>query len=526
MSELAIGASRFGQRNKEASRGVRERSARVPAVVPHVLFGALTLALLVFGMLMIYSASSITGLMTENIGYDPAYYMVRQIAFAAGGLVLAGMLMAIDYHHWFGKPLVAMWVVIVGLLLIVFTPVAGKDINGASRWIGLGPFTLQPSEFTKILELFVGAYFLHQYFELRSLDQTLTVRMLLVGVGIPLVLVVLQPDKGTTGVISIALIFMAYLAGLPGKNVLKIIGVFAVVALLYSLKDEYSRARVMTMFDPFKDEYDSGYQLLQGFFALGSGGVTGVGLGMSRQKYNYLPMAHNDFIFAVVGEELGLVGTVALVLVFVALLWAGLKVAENAPDLMGRLIAAGGTTMLVVQMLLNVSGVVGVFPLSGKPIPFVSYGGSSVMSSLMLAGLVLSVGLRSEGAHDEHAARRASLRIASEEPEGIEGSTAGRAQPRSARLAGAGRRMTYYNGGALKSNESSAKSGDKNGNESGVGRTSQNSSYAPRSNLRIVQGGRVTSSRPPSGRVTTDAQGRRRLDLNPSPADRLRGRRS
>ncbi|MBO7674243.1 MAG: cell division protein FtsW [Atopobiaceae bacterium] len=458
MIDTALGLFGLERHKERGQKDARARGLHVPAVAPHILFGAIVVALLVFGMLMIYSASSISGLMSKENGFDPAYYLVRQIAFSVAGLVFAGLLMAIDYHRWFGRPLIGMWAGVVGLLLLVFTPVAGQDINGASRWIALGPFTLQPSEFTKVMELLVGSYFLYNYFELRSLDQTTARRLLLLGVGVPLALVVLQPDKGTTGVIVMALIFMAYLAGLPGRSIAKIVAVFAVLALVYSLKDEYSRARVMTMINPFKDEYGSGYQLLQGFYALGSGGVTGVGLGMSRQKYNYLPMAHNDFIFAVVGEELGLVGTVALVLAFVALLWAGLKIAENAPDLPGKLVAAGGTAMLVIQMLLNVSGVVGVFPLSGKPIPFVSYGGSSVVTSLMLAGLVLSVALRSDYSSSEHEARRANLRIAPEEPEGIEGSTAGRATPRSARLAG------------------------------------ERMSYAPRSDLRVVQGGKDRST--------------------------------
>ena len=460
MSDAALRLSGLGRRREREERKARNKTSWFPAVEPRMLFGVLTVALLVFGMLMIYSASSISGLMSKDSGYDPAYYLVRQIAFSVIGLVAGGILMAVDYHRWMGAPLAAFWAVIVGLLVLVYTPVAGQDINGASRWIGLGTFTLQPSEFTKIMELLVGAYVFQQFFELRTLDRDTSLKMLGLGICLPLGLVLLQPDKGTTGVITMALIVMAYLAGLPGRQVAEIFGFIAVAAVLYSLKDDYSRARVMTMFDPFQDEYGDGYQLLQGFYALGSGGVTGVGLGMSRQKYNYLPMAHNDFIFAVVGEELGLVGTVALVLVFVALLWAGFKIAENAPDLPGKLIAAGGTTMLVAQMLLNVSGVVGVFPLSGKPIPFVSYGGSSVISSLMLAGLVLSVALRSDVEQPEHQRRRAALRIAPEESEeDVEGSTAGRAMPRSARLAGG--RM----------------------------------SYTSRSNLRVVQGGKDTRTR-------------------------------
>ncbi|MDO4805854.1 MAG: putative peptidoglycan glycosyltransferase FtsW [Coriobacteriales bacterium] len=491
----------------ERSRGGRLQ-AHFGGVAPSVLFVGTALGLLVFGMLMIYSSSSISGLMSEDCGNDPAYYLVRQIVFAGAGLLVATGFACVDYHRWLGKPLHVMWGVTIVALVLVYTPLAGQDINGASRWIGIGPFTLQPSEFAKISVLLIGATLWVDYFDLGAMDSRDALKHFGIGIAIPLALVLWQPDKGTTGVIALTLIIMAFLCGVPGRKLAIVFLVLGVFAIAYALKDDYSRARVLTMFNPFLDEDDKGYQLVQGFYALGTGGLTGVGLGMSRQKYNYLPMAHNDFIFAVIGEELGLVGTLGMLAVFVLLLWAGLRIAQNAPDLLGKLIAAGATSLLVIQVLLNVSGVIGIFPLSGKPVPFISYGGSSVISSLMLAGLVVSVALHTPKDESGSAERRAKLRLAEEEIGAIEESTAGRATPRSARLAG-GRYGTRAEqaGESLYTGEEDAPT---------------TRDQAPRANLRLVEGGANRTN----GRASVDERGRRRIDLGPSGAQRLRDRRS
>jgi cell division protein FtsW len=201
---------------------------------------------------------------------------------------------------------------------------------------------------------------------------------------------------------------MGYLAGLPRNLILGVAGAGVVFFLVLSLRDEYSRARIVTMFDPWREYYGDGYQLIQGFYAFGSGGLFGVGLGFSRQKYSYLPMAYNDFIFAVIGEELGLVGTVGMLAVFALLGWAGFQIAKNAPDLAGRLIAAGCTSLLIIQLLVNIGGVLGMIPLTGKPVPFISYGGSTILSCLMLSGITLSVSRASrlpETVHDQARSR-------------------------------------------------------------------------------------------------------------------------
>lgn len=440
MSGLAIPATVFSRKTQDSQTPVAYHAAGVPAriMAPRILFCLCAAGLALFGLLMIYSASSILGLTEKAYGYDAAYFLIKQIKFMAIGIAIAVVLARMDYHFWCGKALVVAWAVTLLSLLLVFTPVAGHDAYGATRWIAIGSFSLQPSEFAKAVILLVGATLAEGFFEQGTIEGPEMLKLSVLGVGLPLVLILAQPDKGTTGVLVLTLLVMLYLAGFPAKYLGVILLVAGVLAAAIALRDEYSRARIMTVFDPFQDEFGAGYQLIQGFYALGSGGLTGVGLGMSRQKYNYLPMAHNDFIIAVIGEELGFVGVFLLLAAFGLLLWAGLKIAENAPDLAGRLIAAGCTSLLIIQLLLNLSGVVGIFPLSGKPVPFISYGGSSIISSFILVGLVLSVSMRSTLPQTEYDRRRAQMRIANSDNmfgygDTLEGSTAGEATPRTRR---------------------------------------------------------------------------------------------
>ncbi len=501
-----IAARVVGLARPDRVRESTARGASVPAriMAPRMLFLGCSVGLVLFGLLMIYSSSSIIGLTSKQYGHDPGYFLVRQIITAGIGVLLAAVLARLDYHLWQGIALKVVWTITLLSLLVVYTPIAGHDAYGATRWIALGSFTLQPSEFAKITIVLVGAHIAEQRYERQSIDDVQAAKLMLAGVAAPLLLILFQPDKGTTGVLVLTLLVMAYLSGFSGKKIALLLLAGIGVAVVLALRDEYSRARVMTVFDPFSDEFGAGYQLVQGFYALGSGGLTGVGIGLSRQKYNYLPMAHNDFIFAVVGEELGFVGTLLLIAAFALLLWAGLKIAENAPDLMGRLIAAGCTSLIIIQLLLNVSGVIGIFPLSGKPVPFISYGGSSIISSLMLVGLVMSVSMRSTLPQTHYEQRRAKLRIAqdgdvqeSSASAYIGGSTAGNPMPRSLSSRSAAGRGAHSAGG---------------------------SGTSSRANLRVVDGGAPRHA-PLAGRVSVDSSGRRRLDLGPSAADRLRGSR-
>ncbi|MBR3327926.1 MAG: FtsW/RodA/SpoVE family cell cycle protein [Atopobiaceae bacterium] len=501
MIALPLGFSGIIGRRRSSTKESAATPSRI--MVPRVVFLVTAFALVLFGLLMIYSSSSIVGLTTKDYGYNPMYFLNKQAFYACVGAAVAVALAVIDYHRWTGNVLRVVWTVTTLLLVLVYLPVAGQDAYGATRWIQIGGFTLQPSEFAKVTIILTGADICESFFWRGDIDQQEALKLALVGVVLPLFLIFRQPDKGTTGVLLLTLLVMSYLSGVSGVGIVLVGAFLLVLALGYAMFDGYARARIITVFNPFNDPYGEGYQLIQGLYAFGSGGITGVGLGFSRQKYNYLPMAHNDFIFAVVGEELGLVGTVGMLLAFAVLLWAGLKIAENAPDLMGRLIAAGCTSLLIIQLLLNVSGVIGIFPLSGKPVPFISYGGSSVISCLMLVGLVISVSLRSTLPETSADRRRAQLRVATEE-EGWapEGSSAGiptrRTSRRSLRDSSLG-----HAGGLLPSGSWKVYEG------TGGAATRETGEPYARS----------------QGRITRDASGRTRLDLGPSAADRLRSAR-
>ena len=484
-----------GQRSSEGSQA-KGRFGAIPErfMQPRLVLLVSTAILVCFGLVMIYSASSISAMTSEDMGYNPFYYVQRQLGFAAAGVALAFIVSRIDYRAVVRNFQVPICIVTIGMLAIIFTPIAGADAYGATRWISIGPFSFQPSEFAKITILISVSYLAQQYFIDQTIDQMEFFKKFAIAALVPLVLILAQPDKGSTLIIVGALLVIGYLADVD-RRVLATIAVAGFIGFVFlSLKDDYSRARVVTMLNPWADYYGAGYQLAQGFYAFGSGGIFGVGFGFSRQKYSYLPMAHNDFIFAVIGEELGFIGVLGLLAVFGALVWAGFKIARYAPDLTGRLIAAGCTSMFIIQAFVNIGGVLGLLPLSGKPLPFISYGGSTIMSSILMVGLLMSVSRQSRLPETEYDRQRASWSMAEEQDTFDAPGFAG---------------LTMVDGGV------------------GVGmplpRSSRPKSSA-QSSARPSRG--VLRSRDddaPQGRITTDASGRRRIDLGPSASDRLRG---
>jgi len=483
------------QKSSEGSQA-KGRFGAIPErfMQPRLVLLVSTAILVCFGLVMIYSASSISAMTSEDMGYNPFYYVQRQLGFAAAGVALAFIVSRIDYRAVVRNLQVPIWVVTIGMLAIIFTPIAGADAYGATRWISIGPFSFQPSEFAKITILISVSYLAQQYFIDQTIDQMEFFKKFAIAALAPLLLILAQPDKGSTLIIVGTLLVIGYLADVD-RRVLVTIAVVGFIGFAFlSLKDDYSRARVVTMFNPWADYYGAGYQLAQGFYAFGSGSIFGVGFGFSRQKYSYLPMAHNDFIFAVIGEELGFIGVLGLLAVFGALVWAGFKIARYAPDLTGRLIAAGCTSMFIIQAFVNIGGVLGLLPLSGKPLPFISYGGSTIMSSILMVGLLMSVSRQSRLPETEYDRQRASWSIAEEQDTFDAPGFAG---------------LTMVDGGV------------------GVGmplpRSSRPKSSA-QSSARPSRG--VMRSRDddaPQGRITTDASGRRRIDLGPSASDRLRG---
>lgn len=337
-----------------------------------------------FGLVMIYSASSITAEVREG---SAQHYFVRQLIFIAGGAFVAWIVSRFDYRK-FQKMGMSVWTTGVTLLLACLA--LGVVRGGARRWIPLGLFNLQPSELAKIACIIVVAAVALEWSRGRMDTGTMFGRVAWLT-GVPALLIILQPDLGTTMTLLVAVALVLVLAGIDWKWM--VAGVLAIVSagVLLIAIEPYRVKRVVAFLDPWADPLGKGYQTVQALLAFGTGGVTGVGLALSRQKYFYLPEAHTDFILAIIGEEVGLVGTFAVLVGFGLFIWAGFKIAVGARDPYGKLVAGATTGMLAFQALLNMAAVTGLMPVTGKPLPFLSYGGSSMLVTMICVGLILSV---------------------------------------------------------------------------------------------------------------------------------------
>ncbi|NMC36160.1 putative lipid II flippase FtsW [Candidatus Beckwithbacteria bacterium] len=336
------------------------------------------LALTVFGLIMVFDASIVEA--NEQFG-DKFYYLKYQGAyFIIGwiGLILAGH---IDYH-WYKKIITTLFVANIFLLLLVLVPGIGLSIKGARRWIDLGISTFQPTEtFKTVLVLYLATWLekprhLSQFFAL---------------IGFILGLVILEPDLGTS-IVLIATAFIVYYVA--GANVAKFAMASTValfIGLLLIFTSPYRKQRLLTFLNPHSDPLGSSYHVQQVLLSLGSGGFTGLGIGQSKQKYQYLPEATSDSIFAIVGEETGFIGSSLLIGVFMLIIWKGFSIAQKAPDIFGRLIATGLTTWLGAQTFVNLASMVSLVPLTGIPLPFMSYGGTSLVVALASVGILLNI---------------------------------------------------------------------------------------------------------------------------------------
>jgi len=347
---------------------------------------AVIVTLNLLGLVMVLSASSVIALDT----YGSSWYVVsRQAMWLLLGTIACGLVLRVDYQRWrrFSVPALA---VSIGLLVLVLVPGLGTNVNGATRWLGYGPFSLQPSELAKLtLLLFVADLLARR--AARVADLHVTLRPVAVVFGGIAVLLMLQPNLGTTLVMGSIVLSLLFVVGTPLVPLTGLAGAGAVVAAGLALWAPYRRARVLAFLDPWKDYQSTGYQNIQSLVGVASGGITGVGLGESRAKWGFLPYAHTDFIFAIIGEELGLIGAMVVVLLFVALILLGARAARLAPDRFGMLLATGITVWFGVQAFVNIGAVIGILPITGVPLPFVSYGGSSLLFSMLGAGLLLNV---------------------------------------------------------------------------------------------------------------------------------------
>ena len=387
----AQGKAKADRRGKAKAQGKGTRDAKQAAreaqpLEQRILVTA-TLCLLAFGAVMVYSSSSASTLL-QGQG-NGSSYLVKFVIFGALGLVLMRVLARDGVAKVQGivAPLLALSFVLV---LAVHIPHVGIAINGARRWIGPSVFQFEPSELLKISLVLYAATLLarkpHRVHDLHALA-----RPLLFVVGAACLLVATEPDLGTAMVIAFTISALLLAAGIPSRNFAILAGsAFALVAL-YAIARPYARARLTSFVDPWAHASGSGFQAVQGQIAIGSGGLFGVGPGQSVQKIFYLPEAQTDFILAVIAEELGVLGVSALLFLYGLIAYAGLRTAKRARSLYSALIAVGMTTLIVSQALLNVFAVLGLAPLTGVPLPFVSYGSSSLIVMLGAMGLLMNV---------------------------------------------------------------------------------------------------------------------------------------
>lgn len=347
------------------------------------LLTLVTLGLVAFGLVMVYSATSAAAALGNG---DSMAYLERQAAYALIGVILMAIASRFDYHR---LRYVAPALLVVALGLCTAVLVASPAVNGAHRWFFLGPASFQPSELAKLALCLFAAVYLAR----RRPPQTIGELARPLGIVTALFcgLVLLEPDLGTTVSLCVMMLAVLLVAGVPVR-LLTVASVLAVgVALVAIWAEPYRRARVFSFLDPWSDAQNSGFQIIQAMIGIGSGGITGVGLGEGPQKTLYLPEAHTDMIFAVVGEELGLLGSLFVIGAFAAFGFAGLRIALRCRDPFGKLLASGLTALVCGQAAINLAAVLGIAPLTGIPLPFVSYGGSSLVVLLAGVGILLNI---------------------------------------------------------------------------------------------------------------------------------------
>jgi len=342
--------------------------------------------LCVFGLVMVGSASPVISMSLYGSTWG---IFLRQVMWMVLGLVALAAFSRIDYRKW-RKIRVPLLIGTMGMLVMVLMPGLGVTAGGSSRWIGFGQFRLQPSELMKLALIVFVADLLTRRVD-RTADAKSVVLPVLIILGISSLLILKQPDMGTALVLCCVAFGMLFMGGVPVGPIFKILMAFAALAVVVGLADPYRRDRILSFLNPGANHSGSGYQVWQSLIGLGSGHLFGLGLGGGRQKWGLLPNAHTDFIFSVVGEELGLVGAVLLLGLFFLFAWYGLRAATRAADRFGSLMAIGITIWITSQCLINIGAVIGVLPVTGIPLPFVSFGGSSLVISLAAVGILLNI---------------------------------------------------------------------------------------------------------------------------------------
>ena len=352
---------------------------------PDTWLFAATIGLALFGVVMVYSASAV---LAQSEHHGSFYYVIKQAIWTSIGLAAMLVAMQVDYHRLRDRRVVyGLLTLTVLMLLAVF---AFPAINGARRWIKFQGFSVQPSEISKLALAIFLAYFLERRAGeegdfWRTFIPCGVVTAVLAG------LIVVEPDFGTSMMLAATFVIVIYTAGARLSHLAMAAAPAFLVAAGLLIFVPWRMARLVSFWDPWADPQKSGFQVVQSLIAVGSGGTNGLGFAQGKQKMMFLPFAHSDFIFAVIGEELGLLGTLAVLAAFALFLWRGIRISFMAPDRFGRLLAIGIVTGIVAQALFNMSVVLSMVPTKGIPLPFISYGGSSLVPTLAAVGILLNI---------------------------------------------------------------------------------------------------------------------------------------
>lgn len=431
----ATGHSEFGEK---LIAGVPARIMR-----PRLVFIFCLVSICLFGLLMVFSASAVESLKENGNAYS---FLIRQSIFMLLGAVLivamSGRVGGMPSWGFFRSISLSAWLVTLALLIAVLFIGTGGDSWGASRWIPLPFFNLQPAELAKPVTILIMADLFASHYEDGTISTQQFVGWGAVVLVTTLFLIFKEPDLGTTFIIFSAVFVMLFVAGLSLPATIASVAVGAAAIAAAVIVAPYRFNRFMIALNPWSDPYGLGYQPTLAIMAFASGGLFGRGVGNSTIKYNYLPEAHNDYILAIIGEEIGYVGTIIFIIVYLVMIYAAFKIAMRSPSFYGQMLAFGCSAVIAIQFFVNVMGIVGLIPMTGKPLPFVSYGGSSVVSSLMMAGMIIRVSLESnvESAADKRRSRFSVMREEDAYEQGdvsahLGRSTAGAARTRSGRNA-------------------------------------------------------------------------------------------
>jgi cell division protein FtsW len=395
-----------------------------------------TLGLVAFGLVMVYSATSASAALGNG---DPMSYLKRQGTYAVLGIVLLILASRFDYRR---LRHLAPGLIVVSLGLCAAVLAIGPAVNGARRWISFGPAVFQPSELAKL----ALAIWLASYLARRKPPQSLQELWRPIGLlfGVFAALIVLEPDLGTVIAIVVMMLAILLVSGTPMRVLFSGTAIVTALGLAAIYIEPYRRVRFFSFLNPWHDAQGAGFQTVQAMIGIGSGGIFGVGLGQGVQKVFYLPEAHTDMIFAIIGEELGLVGVTLVIAAYAAFAWAGLRIALQCADPFGARLAAGLTALVCGQAVINLAAVLGLAPLTGIPLPFVSYGGSNLVVQLMAVGILLNIATRHAAAAKAEVPDRS--RGNGRTRDAVAGSGGSAQRPRRAgdvrRVAGAGRGST------------------------------------------------------------------------------------